>query len=545
MLKQTKKLILLFLMTILIATLWIHPVKSQGFYLNNYLPNVTVNKSTLFKNDSKSQIKSGCIILDGRCQFKIGAPINELQQRIQIIDQRLKDISKIYFIEEEISLEVKIQEINNFKEIFIYLDNQEFRLMTVTNWDAEIDNTNVETKAEVIRSILDNNLKKAKKERETDFLIKQGIIATTVICFVFLLIILISGYEKRLKQKNEKLISEQIDTNQPITAQLTSRKKINIQEVQHRLLQLLKFSIFIAGLLLIFDLFPYTRFLQILVINLLRIPFKIAIVAIITYILIRLSYALINQLSSLILNDFSLTPISNERLELRVTTISSLARNIITITWLSIGFLFCLFLIGINIAPILAGLGIFSLALSLGSQNLIKDAINGFFIILEDQFAVGDVINVNDVGGLVENLNLRITQLRDAEGRLITIPNGEIKIVANLSSQWSRADLNIPISYKTDIQQSLNIIENVAMNMSKEEEWEEKIIDLPQILGVDKFDNHGLIIKVWIKTQPLKQWLVSREFRRRIVIAFSESGIPIPPPQKEIFLAENQNKESR
>ena len=175
---------------------------------------------------------------------------------------------------------------------------------------------------------------------------------------------------------------------------------------------------------------------------------------------------------------------------------------------------------------------------------MIKDAINGFFIILEDQYALGDFIAVGNVGGLVETLNLRITQLRDSEGRLITIPNSEIKIVANLSSRWSRADLNIPIAYNADVDHALNLIETVGLEMDQDPRWREQIVETPQVLGVENFGDRGLMIRVWIKTQPLKQWDVAREYRRRIKITFDQAGIVIPLPQQAIWLNDGQSPKS-
>lgn len=179
-------------------------------------------------------------------------------------------------------------------------------------------------------------------------------------------------------------------------------------------------------------------------------------------------------------------------------------------------------------------------AISLASQNLIKDAINGFLIIVEDQYAVGDVIDVGNVGGLVESLNLRMTQLRDAEGRLISIPNSEIKIVANRSSRWSRADLTIPVAYDANIDGALELIGKVALEMDEDPKWQYQIVETPQVLGVDNFGDRGLIIRVWIKTQPLKQWDVAREYRRRLKIAFDQAGISIPVPQQAIWINEGQ-----
>ena len=198
--------------------------------------------------------------------------------------------------------------------------------------------------------------------------------------------------------------------------------------------------------MVILSLFPYTRAIQVGIIAFLKIPLRLGIIGLIIYVAIRLSYALIERLTSAFVKSSTLlTPETSERLQLRVSTISGVAKSIITFLWLGVGILLGLTALGIDIIPLLAGVSLIGVALSLASQSLIKDAINGFLIIMEDQYALGDVITVGDIGGLVENLNLRITQVRDAEGRLITIPNSEVKIVAYLSSRWSRADLNIPV----------------------------------------------------------------------------------------------------
>jgi small conductance mechanosensitive channel len=220
---------------------------------------------------------------------------------------------------------------------------------------------------------------------------------------------------------------------------------------------------------------------------------------------------------------------------MRVSTVSRVAKGTVAAVWIVTGILVALSWIDIDIGPLLAGAGIIGLGLSLASQNLLKDAINGFFIILEDQYAVGDVIDVSGVAGFVENINLRITQLRDAEGRLITIPNSEVKIVANLSSHWSRANVRIPVGYKSDVDAALELIHQVAEAMHQDPEWKELILEPPLILGVDDFGDRGLLILVWIMTQPLKQWDVSREFRRRVKIAFDAAGIFLPLPQQEIW----------
>ena len=157
-------------------------------------------------------------------------------------------------------------------------------------------------------------------------------------------------------------------------------------------------------------------------------------------------------------------------------------------------------------------------------------------IILEDQYAVGDVITIGEVGGLVENLNLRITQLRDGDGRLITIPNSLVDIVANHSNGWSRSDLKIPVAYQTNVDEAIELIEQVATEMYQDCECRDNILEPPLVLGIEDFAERGFIVRLWFKTEPLKQWDISREFRRRLKNTFEAAGIPLPLPQQQIWV---------
>ncbi|KAM3108935.1 mechanosensitive ion channel family protein, partial [Phormidesmis sp. 146-33] len=222
----------------------------------------------------------------------------------------------------------------------------------------------------------------------------------------------------------------------------------------------------------------------------------------------------------------------SQRLALRFSTFSRVVKSLSAIVLLSIGVLTALSIAGIEVMPLLAGAGIIGLGISLASQNLIKDVINGFLILMEDQYAVGDVIQVGKASGLVESMNLRITQLRNAEGRLITIPNSAITIVENLSKDWSRVDLAIVISYSTNLDNAIAAIEKVGQDMSRDPAWKTQILEPPEVLGADDLDSTGVTLRVWIKTQPLQQWKVGREYRRRLKFALDEEGIEIGVPQQ-------------
>ena len=190
--------------------------------------------------------------------------------------------------------------------------------------------------------------------------------------------------------------------------------------------------------------------------------------------------------------------------------------------------------IEIPIAPILAGAGIIGIAVGFGGQYLIKDIISGFFFILENQYRVGDVVNFDGTGGLVEDISLRMTTLRDLDGTVHHIPHGEITKVANLSKDFARINLNIGIAYAANLDQVIKIVNEVGDKLSQDPKWKEFIIKSPQFLRVEDFADSSVVIKILGETQPLKQWEVTGELRKRIKIAFDNEGIEIPFPQRVV-----------
>ncbi len=497
------------------------------------IPNLQMPPSSPVSNDWDSQIVTNSIRLDGRRLFKIAAPRADLPERVENIQERLHHISQDYFQSDSSEVQVQIKTENNLP--VIYVNNQP--LLTITTLDAKLQEEEPLKLAQTLSESLEQDFKKAKLERQLPYLQRQAGIAAGV----FLGVVLSSWGIRRLGWRSYlQLIPTSSPPTDPVTTQLTQQRQRNLQEVRQRLFQMVQGIIWGSGTVIILGLFPYTRMIQVWILTVLEAPVALGIVGLGTYVAIRLSYVLIDQFTGALPNNVLLTPEDSLRLQLRVSTISRVTKGIATLSWVAIGTLVALTMLGVNIAPLLAGAGLIGVALSLASQNLIKDAINGFFIILEDQYALGDVIAVGNVSGFVENLNLRITQLRDSEGRLITIPNSEIKIVANLSSRWSRADLLIPVAYQADIDQALKLIETVGLDMDADLEWQEQILETPQVLGVENFGDRGLMIRVWIKTQPLKQWDVAREYRRRLKIAFDQAGIAIPFLQQAVWLNDAQ-----
>lgn len=191
--------------------------------------------------------------------------------------------------------------------------------------------------------------------------------------------------------------------------------------------------------------------------------------------------------------------------------------------------------VGINIGPILAGAGVVGIAIGFGAQSLVKDIIAGVFIIMENQYRVGDVVKIADISGLVEQINLRRTVLRDLDGIVHTVPNGEIRVASNYTKEWSRVNLNISVSYGTDLDRAIAVINRVCQEMAKEPEWAALIIKTPQVLRVDNLGDSGIDLKIVGDTKPIRQWDVMGEIRKRVKKTFDEEGIEIPWPHTKIF----------
>jgi small-conductance mechanosensitive channel len=188
--------------------------------------------------------------------------------------------------------------------------------------------------------------------------------------------------------------------------------------------------------------------------------------------------------------------------------------------------------IGINPTPALTLAGLASVAVGFGAQNLVRDVITGFYIVLEDQFAIGDTIQVGDATGRVENLTLRRTVLRDARGALVTIANGEIRTVSNLSRDWSQAFVDISVAPEISLEKSMQALEAAAVEMRADPSWSQALVDGPRILGVQSFDRLASTLRLQVRTAPARQDEVSRELRRRIQIEFQRQGLPLSTVQR-------------
>lgn len=190
--------------------------------------------------------------------------------------------------------------------------------------------------------------------------------------------------------------------------------------------------------------------------------------------------------------------------------------------------------IGIPIGPMLAGAGILGLAVGFGGQYLIRDFFTGFFMILENQYRIGDYISLDQTSGLVESISLRMTTLRDTDGTVHHVPHGDIKRVANYSKDFARINLDLRIGYHTNLEKVIEVVNRTGHELATDPQWKEAIIKEPAFLRVDDFLESGIVIKILGETLPLRQWEVTGEFRKRIKVAFDKEGIEIPLPQRVV-----------
>ena len=228
------------------------------------------------------------------------------------------------------------------------------------------------------------------------------------------------------------------------------------------------------------------------------------------------------------------TPILSERRRQRAETIGSVLRSITSAVVFSVAGAMVLAELGFDLGPIIASAGIVGVAVGFGAQNLIKDFLNGIFMILEDQYGVGDVVDAGEATGTVEAVGLRTTRLRDVQGTVWHIRNGEIVRIGNKSQGWARALLDIPVAWDTDVQQVRDVVKEAADSLWNDDDWADKVVEEPEFWGVEDMGSAGLVVRLAVKTAPLQQWKVARELRVRVKGALDKAGILVGVPLSSV-----------
>lgn len=224
----------------------------------------------------------------------------------------------------------------------------------------------------------------------------------------------------------------------------------------------------------------------------------------------------------------------------RFQTITPIIRNILLITLSLLSVMVILSEVGINIMPLLAGAGVLGIAVGFGAQTLVKDFLTGLTVVFEDLLQIGDVIKINDHFGLVEKITLRKIQMRDLDGTVHTIPFGEVSIISNLTKDFSYYLMDVGVAYRENTDEVVAIMREVDEDLRADKDFEDLILEPLEVLGVDQFADSAVMIKARIKTKPIQQWNVGREFNRRMKIAFDERNIEIPFPHQTIYFGEDK-----
>jgi len=228
----------------------------------------------------------------------------------------------------------------------------------------------------------------------------------------------------------------------------------------------------------------------------------------------------------------------------RADTLSSVAASILKVCILIIAAITIMGQLDIPIGPVLASAGIVGVALGFGAQHLVNDVISGFFILLDDQIRVGDVVQIAGKGGLVESVNLRMTILRDLAGNVHYVRNGEVEVVTNMTKEYSRYVFDVGVAYREDVDEVIDVIKEVDENLRNDPQFKDDILEPIEILGLDQFADSAIIIKARTKTKPIRQWAVGREFNRRLKRRFDEKDIEIPFPHVTLYMGQDKDGQS-
>ncbi|NEO57832.1 MAG: mechanosensitive ion channel family protein [Okeania sp. SIO3B5] len=484
------------------------------------------------------------IKIDSREIFKVAAVAGQeiqgnsntspLNIRVRLYENNLKQTIKNCFDAD--TLKLTVETLENQTLVFAS-DAEELKnqfLIAITDLDAQIHGISREDLTNQIIGFLQDALIRAQIERQPDYLIGQSLISFGIILVLILLSFLISIWQKyclRKYQKIQKSIENlkvsrpQIDelrnyqelTTAKTELALGQKQQLIWEQQQHKnsffrsFLQVNHLILWLCGIIWILGNFPYSRWLQIFLVS--HVIVLIIIAG--TYLAIKGSPAIVNWFA---INSFKRLENQNysHRKIPQAITFSHTLKGIVMFVLGCIGMLGIFQNFNVSITIILLGLGIISLTVSLGGHNLVKDIISGILILLEDRYAIGDLIDLDFTMGYVEDMSFRVTQLRDAGGRLSSIPNSKIYTVHNLTKDWASIDLRIKVNLDSNLSQAVQIVKQLANELKNDAEWGDKILDAGSILGVNSISQTEVELMIRMKSIPREQWNVAREFCYRL-----------------------------
>ena len=558
--RKTPKFIAVIVFSLLTFTLIVNQTPLALGQASETLQNSNINNLTKINSLTPiSNVVYKPIKVDGREIFKAAAIAGKeipdsnntfpLNIRVRMYENNLRETIKNCFDPDTLKLTLETQENQTLVFASDAEDLKNKFLIAITDLDAQIHGISRADLANQIIGFIQNALIRSQRERQPDFLLIQLLISLGIILGLTLLSFLILLWQKYYfdrYQKQQKIIEnlkvnntqfEEFSSYQEfLNNQELNQEKSQLNEVHKQqlfwekqqdknsffrgCLQVTHIVFWFCGLGWILGNFPYSRWLQILLLS----NIVVLIIIIATYLVIKLSPILIDWFAT---NGLDRPEIQNSvsRKESRAITFSRMLKGVVVFTLACVGIFWVFYKLNISIIPVLVGLGIISFTVSFGSHNLVRDVINGILILLEDQYVIGDIIDLDYSMGYVEEMNLRMTQIRDVQGRLSTIPHSNISRVHNLTKDWSRIDLTIKVNFDANLSQAVQLIKQVANDLKNDSEWGDKILDSVNILGVNSISQSGTEIVIRMKIVPRKQWSITREFCYRLKQNFDINGI--------------------
>jgi len=270
----------------------------------------------------------------------------------------------------------------------------------------------------------------------------------------------------------------------------------------------------------------------------------VLIIAIAAYLAFRLARIFVHGIVKTLLDreasEGTAQELSAVELRKRMDTLDALGANTLQFFIVIIAGLMILGQIGLDIGPAVAGLGVVGIAVGFGAQFLVRDYLNGSLILIENQFGRGDVVRIADVAGTVEDFTLRRTTLRDLDGVVHTVPNGEIKVASNMTRVWARINQDVTVVYGTDVDKAIEVVDNVGREMAGDPAWKRRVLEAPRVERVQALAENGITLKILGTVRAADQWAAAGDFRKRLLAAFREHGIEMPRPQR-VVLTRNDN----
>jgi small conductance mechanosensitive channel len=564
-------------MAVCIVVIWLHlrtaPALSQPIHWDAAIQTVLSGIAGNYSRLGNEEL--GYVRLDGYPLFEVTASATEgtddadsnaerpIERRINEIERNLDSIIRLDI--DLNKLKVVPAFLNNQTVVLAVGEDRKFPIMTVRETDVLVADVAkpIEEVAQDRANTIKAALVRAQQERQPDYLWQQFrntfqvlLVAGLLSAGIWFLERLLQHWRHRQPQLTAQAVSlpeeeanvrsgleerdNQFSDSRPAVAEppvsnlLQSRlAAIGIEEgrsIRHLLQILLRWGhviLWFISVVTILNLFPQTRPFA-------RWLFKVPASYLLIVLIVSIAKSLVDIVIYYVLRRWAYhsphSPAEAERIQLRLPSIIRILRDVSFSVSIVIVILWFLGAIGIPVLTILAALGLLGFAF----QDLIKDWLAGCIILLEDQYTEGDVIVTGDSGGLVEYMSLRVTKLRNDEGELVSLSNGSFNQVRNLTHTWARVDMVFDIAYDMDVEKAIAVLEQVADDLYKDPTWNPFIIDPPELLGVEKFQDRGVTIRMWVKTVRFKHWAVGREFRRRLKPALDQADIVLSIQQRSI-----------